>query len=112
MKGIHKIVLILLSSFFILGLLSPVAQSEENLVIADSLNVIKKSPDGATITNPDDCKTPSPAGPIPIPYPNTGKAAETSQGSKKVKMDGDPVQAEDSEYQKTEGDEPGTSSGQ
>jgi hypothetical protein len=113
MKSITKIVFILLSSFLIIGLLSFVALSGENHVTTDSLNVIKKSSDGTTTAYPDECKTPSPAaGPIPIPYPNIGKTSDTAKGSKKVKTDGNPIQVKDSEYQKTEGDEPGTDSGQ
>lgn len=112
MKGINKIVFISLSSILILGLLSVVALSGENHVTADSLNVIKKSSGEAITANPDECETPSPAaGPIPIPYPNIGKSSDTAKGSKKFESDGNPVQVKDSEYQKTEGDEPGTDSG-
>jgi hypothetical protein len=37
---------------------------------------------------PDVCKTPTPAGPVPIPYPNIGKAADTS-GAKYAVSTGD-----------------------
>ena len=43
------------------------------------------------ISGPDVCKTPTPGGPVPIPYPNTSKASDTSGGSKKVKIDGKTV---------------------
>jgi hypothetical protein len=39
---------------------------------------------------PDVCLSPPspPAGPIPIPYPNTGKSSDTSDGSRTVKIAG------------------------
>lgn len=40
------------------------------------------------ISGPDVCKTPSPAGPIPIPYPNIAGTHDLSKGSKKVKISG------------------------
>ena len=39
---------------------------------------------GTTIIFPDVCKTPSPGGPIPIPYPNTAKSSDTADGSSSV----------------------------
>ena len=60
---------------------------------------------------PDVCKTPSAAGPIPIPYPNIGKSSDTSKGSKKVKTDGKMVSTKGSDYVKSTGDEAGTGGG-
>ena len=60
---------------------------------------------------PDVCKTPSAAGPIPIPYPNIGKSSDTSKGSKKVKTDGKMVSTKGSDYVKSTGDEAGTDGG-
>jgi hypothetical protein len=37
---------------------------------------------------PDVCKTPSPGGPVPVPYPNVGKSADTSAGPTSVTCDG------------------------
>ena len=37
-------------------------------------------------TFPDVSKQPAPGGPVPIPYPNTGKINDKSKGSKKVKI--------------------------
>ena len=34
---------------------------------------------------PDVCLTPSPGGPVPIPYPNVGSASDSSGGSKLTK---------------------------
>ncbi|MGB7218838.1 MAG: DUF4150 domain-containing protein [Vicinamibacterales bacterium] len=60
---------------------------------------------------PDVCKTPSPAGPIPIPYPNIGKAADTSSGPTKVKTDGEMPMTKDAKYSKSTGDEAGSAMG-
>jgi hypothetical protein len=55
------------------------------------------------------CKSVTPAGPVPIPYPNVGQAADMTEGSKKVKIDDKEVTLKDkSTYDKTTGDEPGT----
>ena len=42
---------------------------------------------GFTVAFPDVCKTPTPVGPIPIPYPNIAKTAQEKQ-SMKVKVGG------------------------
>ncbi len=60
---------------------------------------------------PDVCKTPSPAGPIPIPYPNIGKSSDTSKGPKKVKTDGKMPMVKGATYSTSTGDEPGTHKG-
>jgi hypothetical protein len=36
----------------------------------------------------DVCKTPTLGGPVPIPYPNVGKSADTTLGPTSVKNDG------------------------
>ena len=61
------------------------------------------------IALPDVCKTPSPAGPVPIPYPNIARSSDTSKGSKSVKVDGKMVMIKGEEYYKNaSGDEAGT----
>ena len=60
---------------------------------------------------PDVCKTPTPGGPVPIPYPNIGKSADTSKGPKKVKTDGEMPNVKGSNYMMTTGDEAGTAGG-
>jgi hypothetical protein len=60
---------------------------------------------------PDVCKTPTPAGPIPIPYPNIGKAADTSSGPTGVKNDGEMPMTKDAKYQMSTGDEAGSAMG-
>ena len=75
------------------------------------LSVVHKTSNGTTIAFPDVCKTPSPGGPIPIPYPNVAMSTDTAKGSKKVKMDGNPVCTKDSNFRMSTGDEAGSAGG-
>lgn len=75
------------------------------------LSVVHKSSTGTTIAFPDVCKTPSPGGPIPIPYPNIAMSSDTAKGSKKVKMDGNPICTKDSNFKMSTGDEAGSAGG-
>ena len=77
----------------------------------NNLSVVHKSSNGVSIAFPDLCKTPSPAGPIPIPYPNIAKSSDTAKGTKKVKCDGNPVCVKDSNFSTSVGDEPGSAGG-
>jgi len=61
----------------------------------------------------DVCLSPPspPAGPIPIPYPNSAKASDTSDGSKSVKIGGQEVGLKNKScYKKSNGDEAATKS--
>ena len=60
---------------------------------------------------PDVCKTPSPGGPIPIPYPNIGMSSNTAKGAKKVKADKQMPMVKGAVYNMTTGDEAGTAGG-
>jgi len=60
---------------------------------------------------PDVCKTPSPGGPIPIPYPNIAQSSDTSDGSKDVTMDGNPIMLKGSVFSTSTGDEAGSVGG-
>lgn len=73
--------------------------------------VLHKGSGGMSNAFPDVCKTPSPGGPVPVPYPNIARAADTANGSKTVKVDGNPLFLKDSNYSKSSGDEPGTVGG-
>lgn len=75
------------------------------------LSVVHKSSGGVTIAFPDVCKTPTPAGPVPIPYPNIAKSSDTAKGTKKVKCDGNPVCVKDSNFSMSTGDEAGSVGG-
>jgi hypothetical protein len=60
---------------------------------------------------PDVCKTPTPGGPVPIPYPNVGKASDTSSGPTSVKTDGQMPMTQGSKYALSSGDEAGSVGG-
>ncbi|HSI49048.1 MAG TPA: DUF4150 domain-containing protein [Ideonella sp.] len=67
----------------------------------------------AKSTLPDVCKTPSPAGPVPIPYPIIlSMASDLANGTTTVKADGGNMCAiKGSELSRCSGDEPGTAGG-
>lgn len=84
-----------------------------NAVFANGREVSCKAAAGKTIcAMPDVCFTPpeNPATPpgVPIPYPNTGMASDTSGGSKKVKISKKEVGLKNkSNFKKSMGDEAG-----
>jgi hypothetical protein len=78
---------------------------------ANKLSVVHAKTNGTTIAFPDVCKTPSPAGPVPIPYPNIARSADTAKGTKKVSVEGNPVCIQDSNFSTSTGDEAGTAGG-
>lgn len=78
---------------------------------ANCRGIAHKGSGGMSIVFPDVCKTPSPAGPIPIPYPNIAKAADTSDGPGTVKCDGKMPMVKGAKYSKSMGDEAGTAGG-
>jgi hypothetical protein len=71
----------------------------------NSLSVVHKSSSAVTMAFPDVCKTPTPGGPVPIPYPNIGSSSDTSSGSKTVKISGSEICLKGSEYEMSESDE-------
>lgn len=75
------------------------------------LAVVHKSSNGVTIAFPDVCKTPTPAGPIPIPYPNIAQSTDTAKGTKKVKCDGNSTCIKSSNFKMSTGDEAGSAGG-
>src|SRR5262245_21678597 len=78
--------------------------------VANSL-VHKGSNHVSVATIPDVCKTPSPGGPVPIPYPNISQAATLAKGTTTVKADGMMVAITGSEFSLSNGDEPGVAGG-
>ncbi|WP_374568598.1 DUF4150 domain-containing protein [Ideonella sp.] len=63
-------------------------------------------------TAPDVCKTPSPGGPVPLPYPNMSDSSSLSDGTTTVKVDGGNMAAiKGSKFATSTGDEPGTAGG-
>jgi hypothetical protein len=85
-----------------------------NQVYANGREVSCKAGEGKSICAfPDVCLSPPtpPAGPIPIPYPNTGVTTDTSNGSKTVQISGQEVMLKNSSAFKTStGDEAATKS--
>jgi hypothetical protein len=66
----------------------------------------------AAATVPDVCKTPSPGGPVPIPYPNIAKSDMLDKGTTTVSADGGNMCAnKGSEYSMSNGDEAGVAGG-
>lgn len=82
-----------------------------NTVGVNKMSVVTKDSQGTTVAFPDVCKTPSPAGPVPIPYPNIARSADTAQGSSTVTVEGSPVCLKDSHFSTSTGDEAGTAGG-
>ncbi len=66
---------------------------------------------GLALGFPDVCKTPSPAGPIPIPYPNTGQLTTADGVIDKVLVESKEVVVESSKLPNSQGDEAGTAGG-
>lgn len=81
------------------------------VIIEMPRTVVHAGSNGISPAFPDVCKTPSPGGPIPIPYLNIARSADTSQGSKKVKMDGYSIMLKSSCFSMSSGNEPGSAGG-
>ncbi|AKT40384.1 DUF4150 domain-containing protein [Chondromyces crocatus] len=77
----------------------------------NGMSVVHKDSSGVSPCFPDVCKTPSPAGPIPLPYPNVARSSDTAKGTKKVKCDGNPTCIASSNFSTSMGDEAGTAGG-
>lgn len=80
-------------------------------VIVNMLTVVHKGSNGMSISFPDVCKTPTPAGPVPIPYPNIAKSSDVMSGSSTVKMDGGMIMNKGSNMMMSTGDEAGAAMG-
>lgn len=66
---------------------------------------------GQCMAMPDVCKTPSPAGPVPIPYPSIGMLDQAKKTSTKVKFKGKEACTKKSEMSRCQGDEAGSAGG-
>jgi hypothetical protein len=77
----------------------------------NNMSVVHKDSGGVTLAFPDVCKTPTPGGPVPIPYPNIAKSSDTAQGTSTVSCDGNPTCVKDSNFMMSTGDEAGTAGG-
>jgi hypothetical protein len=79
--------------------------------VANSL--VHKGSSGVSVaTLPDVCKTPSPGGPVPMPYPNISQSVSLKKGTKTVKADGgNMIAIKGSEFSLSNGDNAGTVGG-
>ncbi len=81
-------------------------------VEVNGLSLVHKGSNGVAIaTVPDVCKTPSPGGPVPVPYPNIARSASLKNGSTTVKADGNECGIKDCEFSMSNGDEAGVAGG-
>jgi Domain of unknown function (DUF4150) len=76
-------------------------------------SLVHKGSNGVSVaTIPDVCKTPSPGGPVPIPYPNISQSATLDKGTTTVKADGGMMIAiKGSEFSLSNGDNAGVAGG-
>lgn len=77
----------------------------------NNLSVVHAGSSGITTAFPDVCKTPSPGGPIPIPYPNVAQSSDAASTATSVKADGNPICVKDSNFKLSTGDEAGSAGG-
>jgi len=59
------------------------------------MTIVHKDSGGTSPVFPDVCKTPSPGGPIPIPYPNIAKSSDASQTATTAELPAIEAQCED-----------------
>jgi len=79
--------------------------------LANSRGIAHGGSGGQSPIFPDVCNTPTPAGPVPIPYPNLGKSADASSGPTSVTTDGQMPMTQDAKYMMSTGDEGGSALG-
>jgi Toxin PAAR-like domain len=81
-------------------------------ILVDGLGLTYKGTVGvSSATMPDVCKTPSPGGPVPIPYPNVASQSSLKNGTTTVKAHGQMIAVKGSQYGSSNGDEAGTAGG-
>ncbi len=75
-------------------------------------SLVHKGSNGVSVaTIPDVCKTPSPGGPVPLPYPNISQSNMLAKGSSTVKADGMMIAIKGSEFSMSNGDNAGVAGG-
>ncbi len=73
--------------------------------------IAHKGSGGTSTVFPDVCKTPMGNSVVPIPYPNTGKSADTTKGPKSITTDGKMPMVKGAQYSTSTGDEAGSAKG-
>jgi hypothetical protein len=80
--------------------------------IVNGLGLTYKGTIGISMaTIPDVCKTPTPGGPVPLPYPNIAQQSSLKGGTTTVFAKGKMIAIKGSQYGSSNGDEPGTVGG-
>ncbi len=80
-------------------------------VFANMRGVAHQGSGGMSMIFPDVCNTPTPVGPVPIPYPNIGQSSNTSSGPTSVTTDGQMPMTKAAQYSMSSGDEAGSAMG-
>lgn len=80
-------------------------------IVVNKMTPSHKGSNGTSIAFPDVCKTPTPAGPVPIPYPNIAMSKDLIKGSTTVKMDGQSISVKGAKFSMSTGDEAGSALG-
>lgn len=81
-------------------------------VFANGRSILHKGDGGVqTCPIPDVCKTPSPGGPVPLPYINIARDGDLAKGAKKVKVEGNMPAIKGAELSMSSGDEAGSAGG-
>ena len=73
--------------------------------------VVHAKSGGQSPVFPDVCKTPSPGGPIPIPYPNIARSSDAAETAGTVYADGEKIMLKNSSFSTSTGDEAGSVGG-
>lgn len=74
---------------------------------ANGRGIAHKGSGGSSTVFPDVCKTQVGSAVVPIPYPNTGKSSDTSNGPTSVTLDGKMPMVKSAKYSKSAGDDAG-----
>lgn len=80
-------------------------------VSVNNKTVVHKKTIGIATAFPDACKTPTPGGPVPIPYPNIAMSKDAASTTTKVKVDGEGICVKGSNFMMSQGDEAGSAMG-
>lgn len=80
-------------------------------VFANMMGISHKNSGAMSLVFPDVCNTPTPGGPVPIPYPNLAQSTNVASGSKKVKIQGQMATIKGCNYSISTGDEAGSVGG-
>ncbi len=83
----------------------------ENDTFVNGLTPVTTESGGNVVGFPDVCKTPSPGGPVPIPYSNVAQSKDLQDGSKTVLIRGASVCLSSSSLGTSTGNEAGTAGG-